>query len=243
MRERGLFHFMVCWRWRVRLWDGGIPQSTSWGSPGPGNALTPGVIGSRPSGIPLASCHPSMMTSARTLIADDQPEVLEALRLLLKREGFEPSVVSSPDEIVEALQARPFDLLLMDLNYARDTTSGQEGLDLLRQIQALDATLPVIVMTGWGSVELAVEVMRRGVRDFVQKPWDNQRLMAMLRAHIEHGRLERRASRLVAEQRALAAAVGAAENLHALLDTAAERIRRALEARTTVIFSRARDHA
>jgi sigma-B regulation protein RsbU (phosphoserine phosphatase) len=183
------------------------------------------------------------MTPARTLIADDQPEVLEALRLLLKREGFQPEVVSSPDQIVEALQSGRFDLLLMDLNYARDTTSGQEGLDLLRQIQALDATLPVIVMTGWGSVELAVEVMRRGVRDFVQKPWDNERLVGMLRAHIEHGRIERRAGRLVAEQRDLAAAVAAAENLHVLLDTASERIRRALEARSAVIFSRARDHA
>ncbi|PYV08538.1 MAG: hypothetical protein DMG07_25505 [Acidobacteria bacterium] len=179
----------------------------------------------------------------RTLIADDQPEVLEALRLLLKGEGFQPEVASSPAEIVESLRARRFDLLLMDLNYARDTTSGQEGLDLLREIQALDATLPVIVMTGWGSVELAVEVMRRGVRDFVQKPWDNDRLIAMLHTHVEQGRVARRAERLQSAASELAEAVAAVENVHVLLEVAAGHLARALDCSSLVVFTRARDHA
>ena len=176
----------------------------------------------------------------RTLIADDQPEVLEALRLLLKGEGFQPEVASSPAEIVESLRARRFDLLLMDLNYARDTTSGQEGLDLLREIQALDATLPVIVMTGWGSVELAVEVMRRGVRDFVQKPWDNDRLIAMLHTHVEQGRVARRAERLQSAASELAEAVAAVENVHVLLEVAAGHLARALDCSSLVVFTRAR---
>src|SRR5881396_3437334 len=128
-----------------------------------------------------------MKSSPRILIADDQPDVLEALRLLLKSEGFQIETATSPQQIMTALAARDFDVLLMDLNYTRDTTSGQEGLDLLAQVRTLDSTLPVIVMTGWGSVELAVEVMRRGVRDFVQKPWENERLIAMLRTHVEQG--------------------------------------------------------
>src|SRR5262245_35602120 len=98
----------------------------------------------------------------RVLIGDDQPDVLESLRLLLKGEGFRIESASSPAGILRALEAGDFDALLMDLNYARDTTSGQEGLDLLARVQALDATLPVIVMTAWASVEIAVEAMRRG---------------------------------------------------------------------------------
>src|ERR1051325_3378290 len=93
----------------------------------------------------------------RTLIADDQPDILEALRLLLKGEGFQTEVVTSPAEVIEALKQRNYDLLLMDLNYARDTTSGQEGLDLLAHVQELDNTLPIVVMTAWGSIELTVE--------------------------------------------------------------------------------------
>jgi sigma-B regulation protein RsbU (phosphoserine phosphatase) len=127
----------------------------------------------------------------RVLIADDQPDLLDALRLLLKGEGIHMEAVTSPEAALTALQARPYDLLLMDLNYTGDTTSGREGIDLLAQIQALDSTLPVIVMTGWGSVDLAVEAMRRGVRDFVQKPWDNAQLLATLRTEIAQGR-ERR---------------------------------------------------
>jgi sigma-B regulation protein RsbU (phosphoserine phosphatase) len=113
------------------------------------------------------------------------------LRLLLKPEGFLLDTVNTPDAALSALRGRQFDLLLMDLNYTGDTTSGREGIDLLSRIQTIDSTLPVVVMTGWGSVDLAVEAMRRGVRDFVQKPWDNTTLVAMLRNEIEQGR-ERR---------------------------------------------------
>jgi DNA-binding NtrC family response regulator len=101
-------------------------------------------------------------TAPRLLIADDQSDVLEALRLLVKGEGYQCETVNSPKAVLQALAERDFDLLLMDLNYARDTTSGQEGLDLLTRAQALDGTLPVVVMTAWSSVELAVEAMRRG---------------------------------------------------------------------------------
>ena len=135
----------------------------------------------------------------RILIADDQPDLIDALKLLLKAEGIYMEAVTSPDAALAALRAEAFDLLLMDLNYTGDTTSGREGIDLLSRIQALDSTLPVIVMTGWGSVDLAVEAMRRGVRDFVQKPWDNGQLVATLRSEIEQGR-ERR-QRLQHERR------------------------------------------
>jgi phosphoserine phosphatase RsbU/P len=120
----------------------------------------------------------------RTLIADDQPDVLEALRLLLKREGYQIDSASSPKAVIESLAARDYDVLLMDLNYALDTTSGQEGLDLLERIRKLDNTLPVVVMTAWGSIPLAVEAMRRGARDFVEKPWENEQLLEKLRRHI-----------------------------------------------------------
>ena len=182
--------------------------------------------------------------SPRALIADDQPEVLEALRLLLKAEGCLAEVVTSPAAVLESLKRKRFDILLMDLNYARDTTSGQEGLDLLSQIQALDCTLPVIVMTGWGSVELAVEAMRRGVRDFVQKPWENERLLATLRAHITSGRAVRKRQRLEEANKNLTGRISAAADLHLLLKSVAEEIRRALQNRTVVIFTRApHDHA
>jgi len=137
----------------------------------------------------------------RVLIADDQPDLIDALRLLLKPEGIHMEAVHSPDAALAAVERGEFDLLLMDLNYTGDTTSGREGIDLLSRIQALDSTLPVVVMTGWGSVDLAVEAMRRGVRDFVQKPWDNQQLLTTLRAEIEQGR-ERRL-RIQHEQREL----------------------------------------
>jgi DNA-binding NtrC family response regulator len=139
----------------------------------------------------------------RLLLADDQPDVLEALRLLLKGEGYEIATAGSPAAIVAAIEAREFDAVLMDLNYARDTTSGREGLDLLPRIQALDATLPVVVMTAWGSVDLAVEAMRRGARDFVQKPWENERLVSIVRTQVDLGRALRRGQRLEAENRAL----------------------------------------
>ncbi len=136
---------------------------------------------------------------ARVLIADDQADVLEALRLLLKTEGYHLETASSPAGILAALEAREFDVVLMDLNYARDTTSGQEGLDLLMRIQTLDQTLPVVVMTAWGSVEVAVEAMRRGARDFIQKPWDNARLLAIVGTQAELSQALRRGQRLEAE--------------------------------------------
>jgi DNA-binding NtrC family response regulator len=139
------------------------------------------------------------------LIADDQTDVLEALRFLVKGEGYQAEAVTSPAAAFEAVESRDFDVVLMDLNYTRDTTSGQEGLELLNRIQNLDATLPVIVMTAWGSVELAVEAMRRGARDFIQKPWDNARLSAILKTQIELGRALRKGQRLEAENRALRA--------------------------------------
>jgi DNA-binding NtrC family response regulator len=141
----------------------------------------------------------------RILIADDQPDVLEALRFLVKGEGYQAESVNSPPAAVDAVESRDFDAVLMDLNYTRDTTSGQEGLELLNRIQTLDTTLPVIVMTAWGSVELAVEAMRRGARDFIQKPWDNARLSAILKTQIELGRALRKGQRLEAENHALRA--------------------------------------
>lgn len=139
----------------------------------------------------------------RVLIADDQPDVLEALRLLLKGEGFKIESASSPAGVLEAIDGDEFDAVLIDLNYARDTTSGQEGLDLLSQLRTLDPTLPVVVMTAWGSVEVAVEAMRRGARDFVQKPWENARLLTIVRTQVELARALRRQQRLEAENRSL----------------------------------------
>jgi DNA-binding NtrC family response regulator len=139
------------------------------------------------------------------LIADDQADVLEALRFLIKGEGYQAEAVTSPAAVLDAVESRDFDAVLMDLNYTRDTTSGQEGIDLLNRIQSLDSNLPVIVMTAWGSVELAVEAMRRGARDFIQKPWDNARLSAILKTQIELGRALRKGQRLEAENRALRA--------------------------------------
>ena len=126
------------------------------------------------------------------LIADDQPDILVALRMLLKSEGYRTESATSPAGIMQALEGRDFDAVLIDLNFARDTTSGQEGLDLTNKIQMLDSTLPVVVMTAWGSVELAVKAMRRGAHDFVQKPWDNARLLSILRTQIELGRALRK---------------------------------------------------
>ena len=143
------------------------------------------------------------VATPRVLIADDQPDVLEALRLLLKGEGFRIESAGSPAAILEAVDSTELDAVLMDLNYARDTTSGQEGLDLLSQIRGHDPTLPVVVMTAWSSVELAVEAMRRGARDFVQKPWENARLLTIVRTQVELARALRRQQRLEAENRSL----------------------------------------
>jgi sigma-B regulation protein RsbU (phosphoserine phosphatase) len=151
------------------------------------------------------------MTGApRTLIADDQPDVLEALRLLLKSEGYQIEAVNSPAAVLDRLKSQPYDLLLMDLNYTRDTTSGQEGLDLLARIQDIDNTLPVVAMTAWGSVELAVEAMQHGVRDFVLKPWENSKLLRTLREQIANGQRKRDHLRQEKEELEDARAVGEA---------------------------------
>ena len=139
--------------------------------------------------------------STRLLIADDQRDVLEALRLLLKAEGYQIDGVESPAAVLKALEQRDYDVVIIDLNYARDTTSGQEGLELLTKIHSADEMLPVVVMTAWGSVNVAVEAMRRGARDFVEKPWDNERVKAIVRTQAELGRALRRATRLEAQSR------------------------------------------
>src|SRR5262245_26634883 len=173
---------------------------------------------------------------ARTLIIDDQPDVLEALGLLLKSEGFYTEAVTSPSAVLDAIQASTFDILLMDLNYARDTTSGQEGLDLLTHVQALDSSLPVVVMTAWGSVELAVEAMRRGVRDFVLKPWENHRLISILRTQVEAGRQLRKVQNLKAESKKLSSQIRNATDLKTMLKLSAEHLQQSLTSRTVVIF-------
>jgi DNA-binding NtrC family response regulator len=139
----------------------------------------------------------------RILVADDQADVLEALRLLLKSEGYQIETVKSPAAVIKAVEGREFSLVLMDLNYARDTTSGQEGLDLLTKLQSLDSSLPVVVMTAWASVDLAVEAMRRGARDFVTKPWDNPRLIAIVKNQIALGSAVRAYRRLEQENQLL----------------------------------------
>ena len=144
-------------------------------------------------------------SAPRILIADDQTDVLEALRLLLKSEGYQIEAVTSPGAVITALETRDFDVVIMDLNYTRDTTSGQEGLDLLARIRAIDTVLPVIVMTAWGTVGLAVEAMRGGARDFVQKPWENERLVTIVKTQVDLSNAIRRGLRLEAENRLLRA--------------------------------------
>jgi DNA-binding NtrC family response regulator len=139
----------------------------------------------------------------KILIADDQRDVLEALRLLLKGEGYQTHLVSSPATVFQTVMQDEIDLVLMDLNYARDTTSGEEGLQLLAKLQAVDPNLPVIVMTAWSSVDLAVEAMRRGARDFCQKPWDNQRLLTTIRTQLELRDALRQGRKLEAENQLL----------------------------------------
>ena len=139
------------------------------------------------------------------LVADDQPHILEALELLLEPEGFRMERANSPYMVLDALKSGTYDALLIDLNYTRDTTSGKEGLDLLSQVKAHDSQMPVIVMTAWANVEVAVEAMRRGAQDFIQKPWDNARLLTILRTQMDLHDAVRRAQRLEAENRLLRA--------------------------------------
>jgi len=140
---------------------------------------------------------------SRVLIADDQRDVLEALRILLKGEGHQTESVTSVSGIFNALQQCDYALLMMDLNYTRDTTSGQEGLEVIPKIQALDSTLPIVVMTAWATIDLAVEAMKRGARDFVPKPWDNQRLLTIVRTQIELASALRKGRKLEAANKLL----------------------------------------
>ncbi len=148
---------------------------------------------------------PAKQERIRVLVADDQPHILEAVDLLLAPQGIEVDCVRSPQLLMESLSVRDYDVLLIDLNYTRDTTSGQEGLDLLGRIQEYDARLPVIVMTAWGNIGLAVESIKRGARDFVQKPWENERLLSLVRVHAELRQALRRARQLELENRLLRA--------------------------------------
>jgi DNA-binding NtrC family response regulator len=142
-----------------------------------------------------------LSSAPRLLIADDQRDILEALLLLLKSEGYKVDTAASPVAVLAAIEESDYDAVLIDLNYARDTTSGHEGLELLARLQSADPTLPVIVMTAWASVDVAVEAMRRGARDFVQKPWDNTRLLSIVRTQVELSRALRRGRQFEAAAR------------------------------------------
>jgi DNA-binding NtrC family response regulator len=140
-----------------------------------------------------------MKVKPHILVADDQPDVLQALRLLLKSEGFTCRTVSSPAEAIDALGNDAFDAALIDLNYSRDTTSGQEGLDLIEKLRDIEDKLPVVVMTAWATIDIAVEAMRRGAGDFIEKPWENRRLISVLRNQVALGQARRREARLSTE--------------------------------------------
>src|SRR5271170_4173329 len=180
----------------------------------------------KPGGLSAVAPAKGSYERPRILAADDQQHVLEALELLLRPQGYEVETARSPVLVREALATNSYDAVLIDLNYTRDTTSGREGLDLLSDLVALDSNLPVIVMTAWGNVELAVEAMRRGARDFVQKPWENERLLAILRTQIELHRALQRAERLAAENRLLQAQgrpefIASAASMQVVLDAIA----------------------
>jgi len=160
----------------------------------------------------------------KLLIADDQPQILEALRLLLKPEGYQLEMVRTPALLLEALSHESFDGVLVDLNYTRDTTSGQEGMELVARIKEIDPQLPIVVMTAWGNIDLAVEAMRRGASDFIQKPWENPRLLSVLRTQMELHRSQRRAQWLEAENRILRTPgapdfIASAASMHQVLET------------------------
>jgi DNA-binding NtrC family response regulator len=137
-----------------------------------------------------------MTDTIRILVADDQADILDALRLLLSDEGFDVTAARSPVEALGRLEASDFDLAILDLNYTRDTTSGQEGFDLMERIRALDPTLPVLVVTAWSSVAGAVEAMRRGARDYIEKPWDDERLLVTVKTQVDLRRALRKSHRL-----------------------------------------------
>src|SRR5579859_1969181 len=162
--------------------------------------MTTGTTGKNTNATSTATERPYKL-----LIADDQPQILEALRLLLKPEGYQLEMVRTPALLLEALGHDSFDGVLIDLNYTRDTTSGQEGMDLVVRIKEIDPQLPIVAMTAWGNIDLAVEAMRRGASDFIQKPWENARLLSILRTQMELHRSQRRTQWLEAENRILRA--------------------------------------
>ena len=154
----------------------------------------------RVQGNPAPDTSTEGAPAGRVLVADDQPHVLDALQLLLKGHGYRTEAVTHPARVLQALKAGEFDVVLMDLNYTRDTTAGGEGLELVSQIRLIDENLPLVVMTAWSSVDLAVEAMRRGASDFVQKPWHNRQLLEKLGAQVERCRSLRRAQRQRADE-------------------------------------------
>src|SRR6185369_2109480 len=176
-------------------------RATGGGRAGPVAEIhqTPGIFSPSNNGTHVTSdprLMPHTTPDARILIADDQQDIIDALKLLLIDEGYEVTPARSPGEALERLEAADFDLAVLDLNYTRDTTSGQEGFDLMERLRALDPTLPVLVMTAWSSVAGAVEAMRRGARDYIEKPWDDDKLVAAARTQIELRRAVRRSQRL-----------------------------------------------
>jgi DNA-binding NtrC family response regulator len=173
--------------------------------------------------VPYIPMRRGERRAARILAADDQQHILDAIDLLLRPQGYEVHLAKFPVQVREALAISNYDALLIDLNYTRDTTSGREGLDLLSEVVSIDRNLPVIVMTAWGNVELAVEAMQRGARDFIQKPWENERLLTILRTQVELHRALQHGERLEAENRLhrLAAApkfIAAAPSMQPVLD-------------------------
>ena len=169
-------------------------QSSPWDAAGFLSRSAPTFLSEGTTGIMRINEQPY-----RILIADDQPAVLDALKLLLRSQGFEVDTVRSPQVVLESLALREYDALLVDLNYARDTTSGREGIELLDRAREIDNQLPIIVMTAWGTIDLAVAAVRRGARDFIQKPWDDERLISTITVHAELYRALRQGQRLAAE--------------------------------------------
>jgi DNA-binding NtrC family response regulator len=173
----------------------------------------------------------------RIFVADDQHDVVESLRLLLKGEGYAAETFGHPDALVDALRRRPADAVLMDLNYTRDTTSGDEGLEALARIRSFDAFTPIVVMTAWGSVSLAVEAMRRGAQDFVEKPWDNDRLLTVLKTQVALGQALNRTRALEAENRQLTAADGELVAESAVMQPVLETIERVAPSDANVLIT------
>jgi DNA-binding NtrC family response regulator len=175
--------------------------------------------------------------SPLVLIADDQPDVLESLRLLLKGEGIETKSFPNPAGLIEALRSQPADAVLIDLNYTRDTTSGEEGLNAVANIRAIDAHTPIVAMTAWGSIELAVEAMRRGAQDFIQKPWENERLITVLNTQIALSQALKRARALEAENYQLTAPKGELIAESAVMQPVLETVERIAPADANVLLT------